>query len=121
MIKLDITGRGYELNVKIKEYVGQKLGLLDKYVGRQAGEVAGQVVLIEDASGREDNRYVCEANINLPGATLHAKDATVNMYAAIDIVEAKLKVQMLRYREKHLPPRGRARRMLARVMRGARS
>lgn len=118
MIKLDITGRGYELSDKIKDYVDEKIGQLDKYVSKNGSDIAGKVVLIEDASGREDNRYVCEASIPLPGATLQAKDATVNMYAAIDIVEAKLKAQAKKYKDKHMPPSGRTRRLLGRLMRG---
>ena len=60
----------------------------------------------DDASGREDNRYVCEAVMTVRGTTLVSREATVNIYAAIDIVEAKLKSQLAKYKEKSaLEPR----------------
>jgi ribosomal subunit interface protein len=72
-------------------------------------------MLEDDPNGREDNRFVCEAVVTLTGSTLVSREGTVNMYAAIDIVEAKLKVQMVRYKEKHTT-QPRHRRMLARWM-----
>jgi putative sigma-54 modulation protein len=107
MIKLDITGRNFEVEEKLREYVGEKLGGLEKYVSRRArGSVSGNVVLEDDANGREDNRYVCEVVLSVPGERLVCREGTVNMYAAIDICEAKLKSQLVKYKEKHsLVPR----------------
>ncbi len=101
MIKLDITARNFEANNKIQTYVVDKIGGLEKYLPRKSREVAAaQVVLEEDPSGREDNRFVCEVVITVPGAKLVSREGTLNMYAAIDIVEAKLKAQIHTYKDK---------------------
>jgi putative sigma-54 modulation protein len=109
-MKIEITGRNFELDDKIRAYVHEKVGGLEKFIAKTSRLAAhAQVVLEEDVSGREDNRFVCEVGLVVPGATLVAREGTVNMYAAIDIVEAKLQAQLVKYKEKHGdgPHRGR--------------
>jgi putative sigma-54 modulation protein len=103
VIKLHISGRNFELSDKIMVYVNDKIGALDKYLPRQRREASGTVMLELDGSGREDNQFVCEVILKVPGAVIQSKEATLNMYAAVDIVEAKIKAQILKYKEKHSP------------------
>jgi putative sigma-54 modulation protein len=101
-MKVDITGRNFEVEAKLRSYVEEKLGGLDKFIARsdqQAAHLA--VVLEEDVSGREDNRFVCDAVLRLPKQQLVAREGTVNMFAAVDIVEAKLTSQLSKYKAKH--------------------
>lgn len=117
MIKLDIAARNYEADAKIRDYVEEKIGGLDRFLPRHVRSVVGgQVLLEEDASGREDNRFVCEAVITVAGTTLVCREGTLNMYAAVDIVVAKLKSQMTTYKDKHLA-RTRRRRLFSRLLR----
>ena len=115
MIKLHISNHNYDMNPKVVAYVEKKIFGLDKYLPRQNKDTEGTVRLIEDPSGREDNHFVCEATILVPGPDLQAKEATTNIYAAIDIVEAKLKVQAIKYKDKHMP-RSRGRKMVERLL-----
>lgn len=101
MIKLQITGKNFELDDNVKRYVERKLGGLDKYLPRNVKDPSAKVVLEEDVSGREDNRFVCEFIVKLPGNDVMAKEATVSIFAAVDIVEAKTKIQFLKYKDKH--------------------
>lgn len=116
MIRLDITGRNFQLDDKIKRYINKKLGGLDKYLPRKAKNASGLVVLEEDPSGRENNRFVCEFQMELPGEVVQAKEATVNIYAAADIVEAKAKIQILKYKGKHQGEQRRVRRAVRRLL-----
>lgn len=116
MIQCDITARGVSLDDKFKDYIGDKIGGLDKYLPKRAREnVIATVTLEDDPNGREDNRYVCEVVVGVDGTTMVSREATVNYYAAIDIVEAKLKVQFAKYKDKRtfLPRRSR---MIGRLM-----
>lgn len=115
MIKLHVTSKNFEMSDKIRDYVERKIGGLDKYLPRGMETIEGRVILERDQSGREGNEYVCEATLQIPGPNAEARDATVNMYAAIDIVEAKLKVQIKKFKDKHKP--GRLRRSKAVVRR----
>ena len=116
MIKTSVTGRNYELDDKIIKYIDEKLAALERYLPRRVREVAKmEVVLINDANGREDNRYVCDAILDLPGGKLHSHEGAINMYASIDIVDAKMRAQLRTYKDKHVNEPRRSR-MLTRLM-----
>ncbi len=102
MIKLDITGHRYELDENLIEYIEKKIGGLEKYLPKEVRAAGhGEVVVSYDPSGKEGNHYVCEGSVSVPHhSKLHAKEGTGNMYAAVDLVEAKLKVQIARYKQK---------------------
>jgi putative sigma-54 modulation protein len=107
---VEIKLRGMEPDVKVTKYIHKKIGGLEKFVPKVQRKVAViSVFLEEDPNGREQNRFVCEAIISLVGTKLVAKDSTVNIYAAIDIVEAKLKTQLTDYKEKSSPRQSRLR------------
>ena len=44
------------------------------------------------------NKYEVEVILQVPGRTITASDTTMNMMAAVDIVEAKLIGQLRRYK-----------------------
>ncbi len=109
MIQTDITGRNYEPDAKIAAYVEQKIAGLEKYLPKHVRDTAyATVVLQDDANARNDTRYVCDTTISVQGDQFHAQEGAINMYASIDIVEAKLKAQMAKYKEIHTtePRRG---------------
>lgn len=103
MITLHVSGHNFEVDEKILDYVNDKIGGLDKYLPRSQKGTQGRVILTMDPSGRQDNQYHCEAELQVAGPNLQAKEATINMYAAVDIVVAKLKSQAIRYKQKHSP------------------
>lgn len=101
MIKLDIATRNYQADNKIAEYVRGKIGGLDRYLPRHARpNTSAQIWLEEDENGREDNRFVCEIVMTVDGTKLVSREGTLNMYAAIDIVEAKMKSQIRTLKDK---------------------
>ena len=116
MIELQITGRHFELDSKIVEYAEDKVGKLDRYLphAKRAG-LKGSMVLEFDESHTQGSRSICEVKLDIPAEPLHAKEATMNMYAAIDICEQKLKQQILRYKSKHEPARNRRQRLWAKM------
>lgn len=100
MIKLEITGVRFEVSDQVRRYVEKKVGRLDKYLPRNSRTPAhGHVVLTEE-DGQAKNRFTAEATITFPHGEVMAQDATINMYAAIDIVEEKLKSQILKHKDK---------------------
>lgn len=115
MIKnLEITGVRYELSDQIKDYANKKIGSLDKYLPEHEREpVKAQIVLSEE-DGKTKNRYTADVKLEVPHGTLTAKESTINMYAAIDIVEDKIKQQLNKHKDKQQNNRKlrRTRRML---------
>jgi ribosomal subunit interface protein len=116
MMKCELKGRNFEIDDKLRAYILDKIGGLERYLPRQVRETASCLIVIEDdPSGREDNRYVCETVLSVHGSQLVSREGTVNAFAAVDIVEAKLRSQMAKYKDKYIfePRRGR---MLARLL-----
>jgi ribosomal subunit interface protein len=105
MIKIQLTGRQYEIDQELEKYVHKKLGSLDKYLPRGHRNQGMSVEIFKDPSGKEDNRYKVVAILRVQGPDIIAETATINPHSAIDIVEQKLKSQIHKYKEKHQPKR----------------
>src|SRR5207245_298531 len=71
MIKCEFTARNFEIDPKVKEYAEEKIGNLDKYLPRRVrGSATATIMLENDPSGREDNRYVCEVVMMVSGTKM---------------------------------------------------
>jgi putative sigma-54 modulation protein len=98
---IEISSIHFEMDKDLEKYVRNKVSKLDKYMPRSARRsVRAEVKLIQDQSNKK-NKNTCEVVLHLPGGELAAKEATINMFAAVDIVETKLKNQLRKYKEKH--------------------
>ena len=100
--RIDTAGINVELGDDIKKYITRKLGKLDKYMPRHARKTVHLEVKLRETNNRLGNKYECEVLIHLPSAQLQAKESTLNMFAAVDIVEAKLKNQLVKYKQAHI-------------------
>lgn len=99
--KLEISAQHTELTPELKKYVERKIGKLDRYVPRHARESAHAEVKLKESKAKDKKQFTCGVLLYLPKGTLDASDTTVNMFAAIDIVEAKLKAQLKKYKDTH--------------------
>lgn len=117
---LTITGIKYDVDEKTKKYVTKKIGALDRYLPRHARKSVKAVVRIEELGQKDGNKYEVDVVITVPDKTITAKDSTVNVLAAVDIVEAKLSGQLRRYKDDVLAHVGRSRGVLARFKRSFR-
>ena len=98
--QIDITGIHYEAKDEIKKYVRKKIGKLDRFVPRHARKSIKAEVVLQELKTKSD-RNQCEVILHLPEQILTAKDSTVNMFAAVDIVEKKMKNQLNKYKATH--------------------
>jgi len=99
--KMEINGVHYHVSDKLKKYVNKKIGQMDRYIPRQARESAHAEVKLKEAHLNHRQQYTCEVILHLPHDTIAIKETTINMYAAVDIVETKLKNLLKKYKEKH--------------------
>jgi ribosomal subunit interface protein len=99
--KLEITGIHTEVDADLHKYITKKIGGLDVYMSRHARQSAHITVKVKEAKAKDKKQCTCEAEITLPHDTLNVKETTINMFAAVDIVEAKLKNQLKKYKETH--------------------
>ncbi len=115
MIKLQITGRKYDIDDNLNKYVTKKLGSLDKYLPKNYKAKGMSVEIFRDPSGKEDNRYKVKAVLEVPGPDIVAETATINPHSAIDIVEQKLKLQIKKYKDRHSVKRFRVKELFNRL------
>lgn len=99
--KLEISTQQTELTPEIKKYIHKKLGVLDKYVSRHARRSLRAEVKLKHEQTKNKQQYTCAMTLQLPHDLLEASETTVNMFAAIDIVETKIKQQLARYKDIH--------------------
>lgn len=96
---ISIVGLKVELDEDIKRYANRKIGRLDRYLPKHARQSAHAEIRLRDAKKAHGNRYECEVVLHLPSETITAKDSTLNVYAAVDIVEQKIKNQLKKYKD----------------------
>lgn len=96
---INITGVRYTPDDLTKRYVRKKIGSLDKFIARHDAKSAKVDVKMKEVNRAHGNKYECDVIFHLPEATITAKDSTLNMLAAIDIVEQKLRVQLKKYHD----------------------
>ncbi len=102
---MEITGVHVDTDEKLKKYITKTIGKLERYVPRHARESLHIEVKLKENKKQKNNQYTAEAIMHLPHETLTAKESTLNMYAAIDIIDAKLQNQLKKYKEKHNNPK----------------
>jgi len=114
--KLEIDGVHMTVGNDLRKYVHKKIGRLDKYIPKSSREVAHIEVKLKEGKAKDKQIRTCEVILHLPQETIMLSETTINMYAAVDIVEAKLKLRLQKYKRLHANPTLH-RRLLARLKR----
>jgi len=114
---IDITGVKYQLDETTRKYVVKKIGRLDRFLPRHARKSVSASVKLKEVNREHGNKYEAEVILNVPDKRITAKDTTLNILAAIDIVEAKLASQLHKYKDEHVLHAGKQRRTLSRFKR----
>lgn len=99
--KLEITGVHVELDTKIKKYTSLKIGKLDRFMPKRARDSAHAEIFLKEKKIKAKKECTCEVVLHLPKETIRVEETTMNMFAAVDIVEAKLKNLIKKYKETH--------------------
>lgn len=103
--KIDVSGLHLEVTDDLKKYVHKKLGRLDRFIPKAGRESAHLEVKLIEGKARDKNARTCEVLLHLPGENITVKESTINMFAAIDIVETKLRGSLKKYKETYASPR----------------
>jgi len=99
--RIEITGIHTKITEDLHKYVQSKISRLDRYIPKHSRESVHAEVKLTQSKSSDKKQYVCEVILHLPKEIITAKDSTLNMFAAVDIVERKLKTQLLKYKELH--------------------
>jgi putative sigma-54 modulation protein len=103
--KLEIEGIHMEVADDVRKYVAKKIGKLDKYMPKHARESVHVTVKLKEVKAKARVEHICEIIVHLPHQNISVSEKTASVYAAIDIVEEKLKTQLHKYKELHAMPK----------------
>lgn len=103
--RLDIAGVHMSVGDDLKKYVMRKIGRLDRFIPRAGRESVHAEVKLKEGKAKNKDQRTCEVILHLPQENIMVKESTINIYAAIDIVEAKLHHQLKKYKELHGSPK----------------
>lgn len=92
---LIISGVHFDLDEDLKKYVQKKIGNMDKYLPRPVRETIRVEVRLKGRHAKDKKTNICEVTLHLPHDLLIVTESAMNIYAAIDIAEAKLKNQLI--------------------------
>jgi len=99
--KFEIQAVHTKVDIALKKYVTRKIGGIDKYLSRHDRDSAHGEVILKEVKSKDNNNFVCEVTLHLPHGTINVREAALNMYASVDIVETKLKQQIKKHKEQH--------------------
>ncbi len=102
---ITINGLHTEVTDELKKYINKKIGKLDRYLPVHARKSVQVDVKLKERKIKAHTECMAEVIMRLPKETITSKETTVNLFAAIDVSEEKLKNQIKKYKAKHGPGR----------------
>ncbi len=119
-IDISAPQKSYKITPELERYVQKKIGKLDRHMKRENRREARAEVKLKESTGKGGKKCSAEVILHTPDYKLTAVESTVNMHAAVDIVETKLQNQLKKHKEKHSQSRDKrknngARRALGRI------
>ena len=102
--KIEITGNKYKVGDSFKKYATKRIGKLDRYLPRGSKKDVVAKIVVTEINKAHGNKYELSAAMEIPGGkVIAAKDESSNVYAGIDIIEAKLMGQIRRFKLESTP------------------
>jgi ribosomal subunit interface protein len=96
---IEISGSNYKVEESFKKYVIKRIGKLDRHLPRDHRKDVVVKVVVTEVDRAHGNKYEISVYMDIPGGkVLAAKDQASNVYAGIDIIEAKLDGQIRRFK-----------------------
>jgi putative sigma-54 modulation protein len=102
--RLEIDGVHMTVGDDLKRYVLKKIGRLDKYIPKAARQSTHIEIKLKEGKAKNKQIRTCEVILRLPREVITISETTINIYAAVDIVEEKLKNRLHKYKELHADP-----------------
>jgi len=106
--KIDVTGNGYKVEDGFRKYVEKRIGKLDRYLPRGSKkDIVVKVIVTEIGKGKnKGEKYEISVAMEIPGGkVIAARDECSNVFAGVDLVEAKVTGQIRRYKLEMQPHR----------------
>ena len=103
-MQIHLSPRHLRLTAAIHRHTADKVLQLEELT---EDIVAAHVVLIQNESGNPEERFSVKVHLAVPGPDIHAEESSPELYAALDLVMAKL-ARQLRKRKTRLTDKRRS-------------
>ena len=105
--KIEVTGNnGYKVEDGFRKYVEKRIGKLDRYLPRGSKKDVVVKMIVTEIGKSKGDKYEISVAMDIPGGkVVAAKDGCSNVFAGVDLVEAKLTGQIRRYKLEVQPHR----------------
>ena len=104
--KIEITGNDYKVDEPLKKYAQKRLGKLDKYLPKGSKKDVVCKMVVEGIGKGKSGKFEISVAMELTGGkVIAARDECSNVFAGVDLVEAKLLGQIRRYKLEVQPHR----------------
>ena len=96
---IEISGTNYEVEEGLKAYVEKRIGKLDRHLPRENRKDLVAKIVVAEVNRDHGNKYEISASLDTPGGkVLAAKEESSNVFAGVDLLEAKLDGQIRRFK-----------------------
>lgn len=98
--KIEISGnKNYKVTDSFRKYATKRIGKLDRYLPKHSKKDAVVNIVVTEINRPHNNKYTISVAMEITGGKVFAtKDDCSNVFAGIDILEAKLKGQINRFK-----------------------
>lgn len=103
MLSYDVTAKNFSPTPALEKYIQQKVTATEKYVPRILRESAHLQINMHQAGPEGNRRCTCEIGLKIPSFSVHAKETTQHMYAAVDVAIAHIRQQLAEYKAQQQP------------------
>ena len=94
--KIEISGSNYKIEESFQKYATKRIGKLDRYLPRDSKKDVVAKVVVTEINRPHSNKYEISVAMEIVGGkVIAAKDECSNVFAGIDILEAKLTGQFV--------------------------
>lgn len=100
---IQVIGRHMDITPSLRDYAQEKIGKVGRVIEQEP--MTADVVLRHERNPKISNPDVAEVTIFMRGRVIRAQEASVDMYAAIDLASEKLERQMQKYKTRLLDKR----------------
>ena len=104
--KIEISGNDFKVESGLQKYVEKRIGKLDRYLPNGSKKDVVAKVVVAAIGKKTSDKYEISVAMEIPGGkVIAAKDECSNVFAGVDLVEAKLTGQIRRYKLEVQPHR----------------
>ena len=97
--KIELSGNDYRVEEPLKKYVEKRIGKLDRYLPRGYKKDVVAKVVVSEIGKSKGEKYEISVAMDIPGGkVIAAKDEASNVFAGVDLLEAKLDGQIRRFK-----------------------